>query len=465
MPSKVSRHPNRRLLLGAAVSAAAAFVLVFTVAPATDAADVSADFARNWPRWRGPAESGVAPHGNPPIEWSETKNVRWKVALPGEGSASPIVWGDRVFVTTAVDTGKPAASAASPAPDPASGAAPARPPGRSTENEWRFVVMALRRSDGGVIWERTARTETPHEGTHETGSYAANSAVTDGERLYAYFGSRGLYAYDLDGNLEWERDLGDMTTRYSFGEGSSPALHGDSLVVIWDNEQESFIVALDKRTGEERWRSAREEDTSWTTPLIIEEGGRAQVVTSATGQVRSYDLATGELLWHTKGMTLNAIPSPVYADGIVYLMSGFRGNALKAIRLADARGDIAAGNALVWEHGADTPYVPSPLLYDGILYFLKSNNGILSAFDAKTGASHYGPERIEPLTNIYSSPVGAAGRVYVTDRRGATLVIKAGPKLEVLATNQLDDAIDASAAIVGGEIYLRGKNLYCIAES
>ena len=428
------------------------------------AAEVATDFDRNWPRWRGPAETGVAPHAKPPVEWSETKNVRWKVAVPGEGSASPIVWGDRVFVTTAIDTGKPPAAADAKASGGAA-APPGAPPGRSSENEWRFAVMALRRSDGSVIWDKTARTERPHEGTHQTGSFAANSAVTDGETLFAYFGSRGLYAYDFDGNLKWERDFGDMTIRYSFGEGSSPALHGDTLVLIWDNEKESFIVAVDKRTGKEIWRKTREEQTSWTTPLILDVGGRAQVITSATGQVRSYDLATGELVWHTGGMTFNAIPSPVYADGIVYLMSGFRGNALKAIRLADAKGDVAGTSAVVWEYAQDTPYVPSPLLYDGILYFLKSNNGILSAFDAKTGKPHYSQQRLEPLTNIYSSPVGAAGKVYITDRRGYTIVVEAGPTFKVAATNKLDDGFDSSAAVVDGEIYLRGKSLYCLAEA
>jgi outer membrane protein assembly factor BamB len=444
---------------------AAVFVTFDLVGPyLLRAAEVdTADFDRNWPRWRGPAETGVAPHAKPPVEWSETKNVRWKVAIPGEGSASPIVWGDRVFVTSAIDTGKAPAADAPKTQGQAS--PPGAPPGRNTENEWRFAVMALRRSDGSVIWDRTARTERPHEGTHQTGSFAANSAVTDGETLYAYFGSRGLYAYDFDGNLKWERDFGDMTIRYSFGEGSSPALHGDTLVLIWDDEKESFIVALDKKTGEEIWRKTREEQTSWTTPLILDVGGRAQVITSATGQVRSYDLATGDLVWHTGGMTFNAIPSPVYADGIVYLMSGFRGNALKAIRLAEAKGDVSGTSAVVWEYAQDTPYVPSPLLYDGILYFLKSNNAILSAFDAKTGKAHYSLQRLEPLTNIYSSPVGAAGKVYVTDRRGYTIVLDAGPTYRVAATNKLDDGFDSSAAVVDGEIYLRGKSLYCLAEA
>jgi outer membrane protein assembly factor BamB len=256
-----------------------------------------------------------------------------------------------------------------------------------------------------------------------------------------------------------------MRIRYSFGEGSSPGLHGNTLVLIWDNEgDDSFIVAVDKRTGEELWRKPREEQTSWTTPLIVEDtADRIHVITSATGQVRSYDLATGEMLWTIGGMTFNAIPSPIYADGIVYLMSGFRGNALKAIRLAEAKGDVTGSSAVLWEFNQDTPYVPSPLLYDGILYFLKSNNGLLSALDAKTGKVHYGPTRVEPLTNLYASPVGAAGKVYVSDRRGYTVVLEAGPTYQVVATNKLDDAFDASAAVVGDEIYLRGKNLYCIA--
>jgi outer membrane protein assembly factor BamB len=456
-------------LFRAAVFAAVLVAGDFFVPFLLRAADVATEFNKNWPRWRGPAETGVAPHASPPADWSETKNIKWKVAMPGEGSGSPIIWGDRVFVTSAVDTGKaPAPRAAEPgaAPTPTpAGAPPGAPAGRSTEAEWRFVVSALNRADGKVIWEKTARTERPHEGVHQTGNFAPNSAVTDGEHIYAYFGSRGLYAYDFDGNLKWERDFGDMRIRYSFGEGSSPGLHGNTLVLIWDNEGESFIVAVDKYSGKELWRKTREEQTSWTTPLIVEDtAGRTHVITSATGQVRSYDLATGEILWTIGGMTFNAIPSPVYADGIVYLMSGFRGNALKAIRLADAKGDVAGTSALLWEFGQDTPYVPSPLLYDGILYFLKSNNAILSAFDAKTGKPHYGPQRVEPLTNIYASPVGAAGKVYITDRRGYTATIKAGPAFEVLATNKLDDVFDASAAVVDGEIYLRGvKSLYCIA--
>ena len=208
----------------------------------------------------------------------------------------------------------------------------------------------------------------------------------------------------------------------------------------------------------------RDERTSWSTPLIVEHDGRPQVVTSATNRVRSYDLETGELVWHGAGVTPNAIPSPVAADGLVYLLSGFRGNQLWVVRLDAARGDITGTDAIVWSLEEDTPYVPSPLLHDGILYFLKSNNGILSAYDARTGSLHYGPQRLPGIRNVYASPVAAGGRLYIPSREGTTLVIDAGPRLEVLATNTLEDGFDASPAVVEGEIFLRGQQyLYCVA--
>ena len=287
--------------------------------------------------------------------------------------------------------------------------------------------------------------------------------MTDGEVLCAFFGSRGLYCLDMNGEPLWNRDFGDMDVFMGFGEGASPALHDDTIVVNWDHQGQSFITALDKRTGRERWRMDRDERTSWSTPLIVEHDGRVQVVTSATSRVRSYDLDTGALLWDGEGVTLNAIPSPVAADGLVYLLSGFRGNQLYAVRLDTARGDITGSDAIVWSLDRDTPYVPSPLLHDGILYFLKSNRGILSAYNARTGARHYGPERLPGIRSVYASPVAAGGRLYIPSRDGTTLVIAAGPRLEVLATNTLEDGFDASPAVVDGEIYLRGQQyLYCI---
>lgn len=423
--------------------------------------DALSDAEKYWHQWRGPQASGVAPHGDPPTEWSENKNIRWKTAIPGQGHATPIVWGDTVFVTSAVETNKQIELAPIEEPRRRRGRR-----GRSAapSSVHQFVIFAINRSDGSVRWQQTAREEVPHEGTHQTGSWAANSPITDGEHVYAYFGSRGLYCYDMQGNLQWEKDLGDMSTRRSFGEGSSPALYGDVIVVNWDHEGDSFIVALDKRTGEELWKVDRDESTSWATPIVVEHNGTPQVIINATNRTRGYDLATGKVLWECGGMTANTIPSPVTADGIVYVTSGFRGNALQAIRLDDAKGDITGAAAIVWDYDRDTPYVPSPLLYGDMLYFLKHNRGMLSAFNASTGEAYYGPERLEGISDVYASPVGAGDRIYISDRDGVTLVLKHGSTLEVLAENILDDGFNASPAIVGKEIFLRGnKSLYCIA--
>jgi len=421
-----------------------------------------AEAQRYWPQWRGPMMNGVAPHARPPIEWSESKNVRWKVPIPGKGSATPVVWGDRIYVLTAVP-GEKRASAPSAAPAPGTGGG--RPPNTPPDAVQKFTVLALRRSDGRVLWERVVREELPHEGTHPTGTWASASAVTDGELVFAHFGSRGLYALDADGKVAWEKDLGDMTVKLGFGEGSSPALGGDRLFVQWDHEGDSFVVALDRKTGRELWRQRRDERTSWATPLVVEHAGRTQLVTSATNRVRSYDAATGDLLWETPGMTQNAIPTPVHADGLVILTSGFRGNALLAVKLAEARGDLAASPAVAWKLDRDTPYVPSPLLYGDELYFLKGNNGLLSCFNAKTGERLYGPERLEGVPNVYASLLGADGRVYVTGREGTTAVVQRGPTFKVLATNTLDDGFDASPVAVDSELYLRGqKFLYRVSE-
>ena len=446
-------------------------LLLFVAWPV--AAQSSAD--RFWGQWRGPEASGVARFGNPPIEWSETTNVAWKVEVPGRGSASPIVWGDKVFLLTAVPVGGPDTEAATVG-DVRSSQPNSRASGRGRRGgrgrgqrpilRQRFTVMAFDRMTGEVVWEQVARDEVPHEGYQQAnGSYAAGSAVTDGEYLFAFFGSWGLYAYDLDGRLQWEVDLGTRIMRNGFGEGTTPTLHGDTLVVTWDHiGGQSFIVALDKRTGDERWRVNRDEIDTWATPLVVQHAGRAQVVAPAMDRVSSYDLETGEVVWQSRGTTMNAIPSPVHADGIVYVMSGYRGNNLQAIRLADAHGDLAGTDALVWQLDRDTPYVPSPLLYDDALYVIKSNDGILSVFDRLTGRPYYQLQRLEGVPNIFASPVGAAGRVYITGREGTTLVIRQGPSYEVMASNTLDDGFDASPAVVDNELYLRGyRFLYKVA--
>ena len=401
-----------------------------------------------WPQWRGPLGTGVSASAKPPTEWSESKNVRWKVEIPGRGSSTPVLWGDRVYVLTAAPVGVELSASHATARGP-----------------MRYMVMALDRKTGKTVWERTAREEAPHEGTHQQfGTYASSSAVTDGDVIIASFESRGIYAYDMNGKQLWSVDLGDKKMRNEFGEGSTPALYKERVFVVWDHQGESFIAALDRKTGKEVWRKNRQEIDSWATPLVVEHAGKAQVVTGAQNRVRSYDAETGEMVWEAAGLTPNPIPSPVAGDGMVYLMSGYRGNNLKAVRLADAKGDISGTPALVWSSDRDTPYVPSPLLYDNVLYFLKGNTGVLSAFEAKTGKPLYQLQRVEGVPAVFASPVGADGKLFVLGQDGTAAVLKHGHTYEVIATNKLDDRFDASPALAGDEMYLRGyRYLYCIA--
>ena len=448
--------------------------IVFVLgAPAAFSLDVPTPaYEEQWPQWRGPLGSGVAPLAEPPLTWSETSNVRWKVEIPGRGHASPIVWGNRVFVLTAVEVipeeTEDTESEVATTPGAAPPAEDRRPRGVQPENPVRFVVLALDRASGEVAWERTALTAVPHEGTHQTATWASASAVTDGSVLVASFGSSGIYAYDLEGGLLWQRDLGDQSTRNDFGEGSSPVIHGSVVVVNWDHEGGSFIVALDLDTGKTLWRRERDEPTSWSTPLVVEARGRTQVIVSATNRVRSYDLETGEVIWHVGGMTTNVIPTPSISDGYVYVMSGFRGDKILAIRLEEAVGDLDGSDKVAWSVERDASYTPSGLVYDGSYFFLKRNSGILSAVDAKTGEHLFGPERLEGIdgdAGVYASLAGAAGRVYVVGQNGTTLVLESGPDLEILATNQLDDGFDASPAIAGKQLFLRGRQLlYCLEE-
>jgi outer membrane protein assembly factor BamB len=473
MKPRTERH-HLPVLLGLAGSLA--FAISTAAAPAPN---------ENWPQWRGPLQNGVAPAANPPTTWSETNNVKWKVKIPGSGQATPIIWDNRVFIQTAIPTGKKIeakpgdASEQPPAARPETGGEPPRkgPGGGKGKGRggfgggpkptevYQFAVMCLDRQTGKVLWQQVAREEVPHEGYRQgEGSFASSSGLTDGTHLYAYFGSRGLYCYDLDGKPLWDQDLGKMRMVMGFGEGSSPALYHDTLIVNRDNEDNSFIIALDKNTGKTLWKKPREEHTSWSTPLIIERDGKAQAVVAATGKIRSYDVASGEVLWECGGLTRNVIPCPVAGAGMVYCMSGFQGNALLAIRLGRT-GDLTGSDAIAWTHNQSTPYVPSPLLYGDKLYFFANNNGILSCLNAKSGEPLFNAERLEDLSGVYASPLGAAGRVYLAGRNGVTVVLKQSDKLEVLATNRLDEKFDASPAAAGKDLFLRGREyLYCITD-
>jgi outer membrane protein assembly factor BamB len=447
----------------------ASFVLTLT--SGVYAANAAGDGNEFWPQWRGPLATGVAPLADPPLKWDETNHVKWKVKVPGSGDSTPVVWGDRLFLLTAIPTGKkgggkPSETAAPNAGGGEGSSGEGQRRGRmgsgSVDEVYQFATLCVDRKSGKTLWQKVAREETPHEGHQQNNTFASASAITDGEEVLAYFGSRGLHCYDLEGNLKWQKDFGKMRTKMGFGEGASPTLHGDRVVVVWDHEGEDFIVALDKRTGKELWRTPRDEGTGWSTPLAVEHGGKAQVIVNATGKVRSYDLANGKEIWSCAGQTVNAIPSPVAAGDTVYVTSGFRGNALYAIQLGRT-GDLSGTDAIRWSHNKSTPYVPSPLLVEGLLYFLANNDGKLSCFDAKTGTAHFEAERLDGIYSVYASPVAAKDRVYVLGREGTCLVLRQGPKLEVLATNHLDDKTDASPALAGKELFVRGRQyLYCI---
>ena len=438
-------------------------ICIFALAAVAIIASQPEGFEKNWHHWRGPHATGAAIDANPPTTWSETEdgeteNVRWKVAIPGMGHAVPIIWEDKIFIQTAIEV-KPEENE-SEDDNPFSGFF-----GGNKAPTYKFDLLAINRNDGSILWQKTLREIQPHEGTHGDATYASNSPVTDGEYVYAYFGSRGLYCVDMMGNVKWEKDVGTMYKRNTFGEGSSPVIYDNTLVIVQDHERNSFITALDKRTGDVLWKTDRDERTTWFSPIIVENDGKPQVITTGTNRVRSYDLATGELVWDGDGLTANSIPSPVAANGYVYLMSGFRGSEFRGIHLAEATGDITDSKAIAWEYNRDTPYVPSPLLYKGVIYFLKSNSGILTAFNVETGAAYYGPQRLQGVSGVYASIVGAGDRVYIAGRGGTVNVIQHGPEFKVLAVNKLNDNFNASPAIVGSELYLRGgQHLYCIAE-
>ena len=396
----------------------------------------------DWPFWRGPASNGMA-RGDAPLTWSDTERVAWKAAIPGRGISSPVVWGNRVFLTTAVPT--------KPTSDP------------RALVEHRFLVLCFDRQTGKELWRHEARVATPHESFHfQYGSFASMSPVTDGKHLIAYFGSRGLHAYTLDGRPVWQKDLGQLRMYQTFGEGAWPTIVGDRLLIVFDHEGESSLVAFDTNSGRELWRTPRQGNTNWSGPFVTTHNGRAQVIVSASREVVGYELETGKRIWHARGLGQNTIPSPVAADGLVTVMSGFRNPNLMTIRLG-REGDLTESDAIVWQNQRGNSYTASPVLHDGRLYVL-TDSGLLSCWDVKTGKAHYQQQRLPKAYNFKASPVGANGKLYLASEEGEVIVVRMGDTFEVLATNVMkDESFLATPAVIDGGIYLRGKNtLYAI---
>jgi outer membrane protein assembly factor BamB len=443
-------------------------------------------FADNWGHWRGPTGNGAAEDANPPTEWSEKKNVKWKVAIPGKGSGSPVIWGDKVFVMTAVNSGsesKPQAAGGGSSRRPGGGQESGRRPGGGRDSQRRpgsrgrgrsrggslstldFRILCFDRKSGKILWQQSAIKAKPHEGTHSTNGFASGSPCTDGKNVYAHFGSRGLYCYTLAGKLKWKRtDFGKMTMRAGFGEGSSPTLVGDKLIVPWDHEGQSSVYALDKSSGKTLWRTDRDEPSCWATPLIVENGKKKQIVMNGQTCARGYDLETGKELWRCAGQTQRPVASPVAGAGLVFVGSGFRGSFLGAFRL-DGKGNIEDSKSVAWVIDRDTPDIASPLYSSGRVYFHKGKSGMLTCVDAATGKPHYTVQRISGINSTYASPIAAGGHVYLTGRSGTTVVIKDAGKLEVVSTNSVGEGVDATPAPAGKQLFIRGeKHLFCISK-
>jgi len=410
-----------------------------TSAPAKKPRD--ADGVLLWPTWRGPQWEGSSSEGQPPIRWNASENVGWNVSLPGRGNGSPIVVGDQLILLTAVENPE-------------------------TDGRHRFLAMAFDRRTGSESWRTVLTEKTPHEPGHTSNTFASSSPVSDGDRIYVSLGSFGVYALSLDGELLWKRHFGTLKTRRGYGEGVSPAVHDGVIVIPFDQEGPSFVIALDAATGQTIWRTRRDEPTTWATPLIARFGDRIQVVLSGHHRVESYDLNNGRSLWRCGPMSTNPIPTPVrYRDDVI-VTTGYQGYVMHSISLA-AKGDVNEGHpAMTWTQRQAAPYVASPLVLDDFVYFVKSLTGLLICCDAATGTITAPPLRLPKINSVYASPVAANGNIYVTGRNGTTVVLKAGRQPEVIAVNPLDAAIDASAAIANDAIFLRGKqSLYCLVNS
>lgn len=419
---------------------------------------LSAEVPGDWPRWRGPFDTGVA-RGDAPLEWSDTKNIAWKLAVPGLGNSSPVIWGDRLFLTTAVPVeGGPAQTG--------DGAGGFGQGARGAQPAHRLAVMAVDRKSGKIVWEQTPTTAVPHEGFHRRyGSFASNSPVTDGKRLYTFFGSRGAFCYDLNGKLLWKYEPGvQMRMRNAFGEGTAAVLDQDTLLLNFDHEGPSFLVALDAATGKPRWKVDRDEISNWSPPLVITHNGVRQAILSAPNKVRSYNMANGELIWECAGLGHNTIPAPVVHKDTVLVMSGYRNPKMMAIKLG-GKGDLTGTDSVVWTTVRGVAYTASPVIFDGRLYVIM-DSGLFSCFDASTGEAHYERTRLPKPYNFKASPVAANGKLYLSTEEGDVVVVKMGNTFEVLATNTLADQVFISSpAFADGEIYLRSTtHLFGIRE-
>ncbi len=419
--------------------------------------------AGNWPGWRGQAAQGRFSDAGLPTEWSGDRGIAWKTAIPGVGHSSPIVWGGRVFVTTAVsadegtETFKPGLYFGGDQSKPDSA-------------RYSYCVVCVEAATGKILWSKAAVEKDPSSPRHIKNSYASETPVTDGKHVYASFGAEGLYCFDIDGEQKWKVDLGSFKMTGDWGTASSPVLCKNTVIQCCDRKNGSYIAAFDKQTGKPVWRTERDEEPSWSTPFLFETGGRTLLVTNARKRMRAYDPATGKLVWECGGSSKLVAPTAVSADGLVIVSSGYvldSNRPLFAFR-PDATGNVTlaegetSSSAIAWHLGVGGPYIPSPVV-DGEYLYVLLDRGFFTCYEAKTGKPVYGKQRLGRANAFSASPIAGDGKVYCLSEDGDCYVIKAGPEFEILAENKLDEVCMASPAVSDGRLFIRArKHLYCI---
>lgn len=409
--------------------------------------------AENWPQWRGPNAQGISTEKQLPTEWAPDRNIAWKTPLP-HGYSSPIVWGDRIFLTSAIEgetvEGVVPESVRIKMPHPDSVAG---------DKKHALKVLALETKTGKILWEQTAYEGPVFDARHRRSTFAGPTATTDGTMVYAYFGPEGLYAYDFNGKLAWK--VVEKFHTLGLGTGTSPVLFRNTVIIQRDQDDKtSVVVAYDKTTGKEVWKASRPVQISWSTPVLLEASGRTELVTNGSEHVIAYDAATGKELWRTTGVRSNAIHTPLIGKGLVIVTAGFPAKRIIAIR----PGDQPEDKRVAWEYNKGTGYVLSNILYGDHVY-LSTDNGIVTALNAETGAIVYEGGRPPKPTHFMGSAVAYNGMVAMTSEDGETFLLKAGPKHEIVRTNSVDEPVYSSAALANGRIYIRGeKHLFAIGK-
>jgi outer membrane protein assembly factor BamB len=418
-----------------------------------------------WPAFRGGAQAGVSEAATLPATWDTNRNVLWKADVPGRGWSSPIVWGGRVFLTSCLSDEK--------LPEARKGLYISDLQGKAPSGEQQWVVLCLDASTGKTLWQKTAFQGKARGTVHIKNSLASETPVTDGERVYAVFGNVGIVCYTMDGKEEWKQELPARKMQMGWGTGASPAAFGGKLFVVNDNEEESYLAALDGKTGREQWRQKRTEKSNWATPFVWQHADRTEIVTAGRGGVRSYGL-DGKLLWELKGMSVITIPTPFARNGLLYVSSGYVADPfLKPVYAIKpgASGDISlkdgakSNDFIAWCQTAAGPYHPTPLAHGEYVYVLY-DRGLLSCFEARTGKPVYERKRVGGGSSGFTaSPWAYGDKIFCLSEDGNTFVISAGPDFKVLGQNKLEEMSLATPALAGGSLFLRTQSkLYCVRE-